>query len=208
MVIPQKVREWVRRHHRLYHLIGRIEYAISPPKEDNWDQIYAPKREVIKNYTQKFGARIFIETGTYEGDTVFSLQNYFDKLYSIELDKDLFGEAKKRFANDEKIKILHGDSSKILPILLTEINEKIVFWLDAHYSHRNTALGKKFTPIEEELEAIANHRIKDHIILMDDAKDFNGKFDYPDIEKVRIFSAQKFANHTFEVKDNIIRIVP
>lgn len=196
MIIPEKMRDWGRKNRIISSLIAKRAGILS----------LRQKHEVIKDYATKFGVRIFVETGTYKGDTVFSLQKCFDKLYSIELDQKLFEKAKERFADVSKIKIIQGDSSKILPVVLSEINEKTIFWLDAHYSRGITACGEKETPVSEELEAISNHKIREHIILIDDAKSFGTSNDYPDIKEVNAFCAQKFKNHEFEVKDGIIRI--
>jgi hypothetical protein len=196
MVIPEKLRDWGRKNRIISSLIAK-RAGVLP---------YYQKHEVIKDYATKFGARLFVETGTYKGDTLFSLQNYFDKLYSIELDQKLYEKAKERFADSRKIEIIQGDSSKILPVLLSEINEKTIFWLDAHYSRGVTACGEKETPVREELEAIANHRIKDHVILIDDARSFGRSDDYPNLEEIQAFCTWTFKNHKFEVKDDIIRI--
>ena len=74
---------------------------------------------------------------------------------------------------------MHGDSGEILPELLNNINEPILFWLDGHYSAGNTSKGSLNTPIIKELVTIFQHPIKQHIILIDDARLFNGADDYP-----------------------------
>ena len=198
MVIPEKLRDWGRKNRIISSLIAKRAGVLT----------FHQKHEVIRDYATEFGVRIFVETGTYKGDTLFSLQNCFDKLYSIELDQKLYEKAKERFADAKKIKIIQGDSSKILPVLLSEINEKTLFWLDAHYSGGVTARGEKETPVREELEAIANHRIKDHVILIDDARAFGRSDDYPNIEEIQAFCTNTFRNHMVEVKDDIIRIFP
>jgi hypothetical protein len=99
-----------------------------------------------------------------------------------------------------------GNSSKVLPKIIKEIEEPCLFWLDAHYSEGITVKGDKETPIMEELNHIFSHSIKDHVILIDDARCFTGINDYPSIEELKHFVLNKFPKHRFNVKDDIIRI--
>jgi hypothetical protein len=50
-----------------------------------------------------------------------------------------------------------------------------MFWLDAHYSSRDTAKGEVSVPLLDELQVIASHPIKDHVILIDDYRLFGWK---------------------------------
>jgi hypothetical protein len=52
-----------------------------------------------------------------------------------------------------------------------------LFWLDGHFCGGVSAHGDKGTPILEELNLILSHRVKEHVILIDDARLFNGTFD-------------------------------
>jgi len=161
---------------------------------------------VIKEYAKKFSVKIFIETGTFKGDTVKSVKNIFSKIFSIELDIALYTNAKDRFLDCSRISIIHGDSSEELPKLLENISEPCLFWLDSHYSEGITAKGKTNTPVWQELQHILKHPIKSHVILIDDARDFIGKNDYPSIQEVRNLVLKHLPGRSFEVKDDIIRI--
>lgn len=120
--------------------------------------------------------KIFIETGTYVGDGVQSaLDAGFKKIFSIELDKQRCKAAIKRFRGQKKnVKILYGDSGSVLPKLLKLVKKPCTFWLDAHYCgealEEGIAIANKWCPMEEELEAILNHPIKTHTILIDDMR--------------------------------------
>lgn len=123
-----------------------------------------------KELFQKYMNPVFIETGTYKGEGVqHAIDAGFKKIYSIELSPDLYTQCLVKFDND-KVKLLHGDSAEMLPKLLKTINDPIMFWLDGHYSGGDTAMGKKNTPLIEELNAIACHVIKIHTILIDDLR--------------------------------------
>lgn len=59
---------------------------------------YATKRRIILNIANKYNCNnVLIETGTYLGDTVEALRNYFKNIISIELSHELALRAQKRF---------------------------------------------------------------------------------------------------------------
>jgi hypothetical protein len=139
----------------------------------------------IKKYQKINSASVLIETGTYKGAMLDSCQNLFEKLYSIELDQKLYDLAQEKYNRESKISILQGDSGIELEKLLKKINEPCLFWLDGHYSAGITAKADLDTPIINELKSIFNHRVKNHVILIDDARLFVGKNDYPTIEGLK-----------------------
>lgn len=166
------------------------------------------KQKTVKDYAKKYGIKTFIESGTYLGMMVKAVKNSFEKIYTIELDYKLYNHVKNKFKNLRYIKVLHGDSSKILPKILEDIKDPCLFWLDAHYSKGITAKGDKESPIMNEISCILAHKIKDHVILIDDADAFVGKNDYPKISQLRKIILNKLAGMKFYVRDNIIRITP
>jgi hypothetical protein len=164
------------------------------------------KQNTVIYYAKKYHPVIFVETGTYFGDMVNAVKNYFEQIYSIELDNFLFNRAKKRFRSNSLINIIHGNSKDELKHLLPKISEQSLFWLDAHYSAGITAKGDKITPVIDELEIIFSHNVKGHIILIDDARLFNGTDDYPSIEELKNYIISKNSSANIEIKDDVIRI--
>lgn len=164
------------------------------------------KRVVIKEYANKFSLFIFVETGTYFGDTIAATKDIFSKIFSIEIDKALYYKAKKRFAKFGYIDVIHGDSGTMLPKILSHISQPCLFWLDAHYSRGVTGKGARETPIIQELTYILNHPTQNHVILIDDARDYVGKGDYPTIQELKNFVLSKHPDWVFEIKDDIIRV--
>jgi hypothetical protein len=147
------------------------------------------KQEMIKKMGRNTNIDTLVETGTYLGDMVFANLNSFKNIYSIELDKRLYERAKKRFKNYNHVIIYHGDSAIILNKIVKNLKQKTLFWLDAHYSGGVTSKTNKETPIKEELKIIIKNWEKGNIVLIDDAKLFNGNQGYPTIEKIKsIFS--------------------
>jgi len=181
----------------------------------NWEKNnrYGPpphliKQKIIKEYARCFAIDTLIETGTYLGRMVSATRDTFKEIFSIELDNELFKRAKKKFAKYPHIHIIHGDSEKMLPEMLSSINKPCLFWLDAHYSGGVTAKGDIETPIAKELETIFKSPDRNHVILIDDAEDFVGKNDYPTIEWLKRYVLKYRPDWNFEVKDNIVRIYP
>lgn len=165
------------------------------------------KQWTIQKYARRYRINNFVETGTCFGDTLNAVKKTFKNLYSIELSIELYEDAKEKFSKFKHIHLLKGDSSEVLPRVIADINEPILFWLDAHYSCGVTARGSKDTPISSELECILNHPLSSqHIILIDDARDFNGEDDYPTILDLKKFILDTKTHKSFEVVDDIIRI--
>ena len=157
---------------------------------------------MIKNFAQNFNTPILIETGTYLGDMVHAMRKSFTRIISFELDPTLAAQAQQRFANDNHIEIMQGDSGKLLGDYLKKINDPCLFWLDGHYSGGITAKGSLETPIKNELTAILSHPVDAHVILIDDARCFTGENDYPTLEELKTF----VAGRRFSVEHDVIRI--
>jgi len=170
-----------------------------------------PPPHNIKFYTIKKKrkinkARILIETGTYKGAMIDSCKPLFKKIFSIELDRSLYEEAKVRFRKYSRINLINGDSGEKLVSLLTEIHEPCLFWLDGHYSGGITAQGNVDTPIMAELKAILTHHIKNHVILIDDARLFIGENDYPTVDDLTTFILNENASKRIAIENDIIII--
>lgn len=160
---------------------------------------------------QNYLSEVFIETGTYLGDGVReALKAGFPKIYSIEIDPERYKSCQKMFSDNKNVTIILGDSGKILPELLKNINKKITFWIDAHYCADGAFIGDKWCPIKEEFNAIKNHPIKNHIILIDDWRCMeNTHIDYTWIDQQK--TKRNIAEHGKEVgflgKENCLRII-
>ena len=164
------------------------------------------KEELIRDYAKTFYMQILIETGTYLGDMVHAMKKSFSRIVSFELDQTLATQARERFANDNHIEIVQGDSGKLLGEVLANINEPCLFWLDGHYSGGITAKGALETPIKNEVAAILSHPVDGHVILIDDARCFTGENDYPTINELQNFVAERKPNHKFSLEHDVIRI--
>lgn len=164
------------------------------------------KHRIVKEYAKKFSLTTMVETGTYYGDTVNVTKRIFHKIFSIELDEDFYQKAKRRFAKFDHIRILHGDSSQVLPEIIKGASEPYLFYLDAHYQHGSVKVKALETPIMQELSVILNHNIEDHVILIDDARLFVGKGDWPNLSDLEGLIFKRHPDWVFENKHDVIRI--
>lgn len=167
------------------------------------------KRRVAAEYAQKYHCNVFIETGTYLGEMVEYQAKNFEKVYSIEIAEALYRFSSKRLKKRKNVIIEKGDSGVVLGELVKRISsgDRILFWLDGHYSGGETGRGKTDCPIYEELSAILLERGDRDIILIDDARCFNGTGGYPRVEDLRSFITDKAASAHIEIKQDIIRVV-
>ena len=166
------------------------------------------KAKTIIAYAKKYKISNLVETGTYLGETVLATKGYFQKIYSIELGRDLYILAEKTFADDKNVKIIYGDSANVLPRIVKKINKPCVFWLDAHFSEGITTKGATETPIMEELKIISKSKTKNHLILIDDARFFTGNNGYPTIKEVKTFVKESLPKHKIYIENDIIIITP
>lgn len=165
------------------------------------------KMNAISYYLKKYSISEFVETGTYLGDTLGYIAKTGTRCISIELSKKLFQKASIRFKTFENVNLVYGDSGQIIPELLKNINNPVLFWLDGHYSAGITASAESHTPISIELNSILNHPIKQHVILIDDAHCFNGRNGYPYLDDL-LRVIREDGNYTFEVSMDIVRLTP
>jgi hypothetical protein len=165
------------------------------------------KQKAILEYRDRYHLNVLVETGTYLGDMVEAQKNNFASIYSIELSDKLYERALKRFSGQDKVHLLKGDSGLMLREVVSSLKRPALFWLDGHYSGGITALGEKECPVNEELQAIfkTDHP---HVILIDDARMFNGKQGYPTIDEIKEIIEQYNKTYSTEVKDDIIRLTP
>lgn len=164
------------------------------------------KQEIILQYAKEFQTPVFVETGTFEGDMVEAMRTRFERLYSIELMQEHYQRAVQRFSRHDHIQLFHGDSARMIKGVLESIDSPALFWLDGHFSGDGTAKADKETPIVEEIQTIAGHpKFPQHVILVDDARCFDGTCDYPTLEGMQKL-ATELGYSQFSVNCDIIRI--
>jgi hypothetical protein len=166
---------------------------------------FTVKVYLINKLTTKYKCNILVETGTFKGEMIDAQLNNFDHLYTIELSKDLFLEAKNKFKDVKKVTLIQGDSSQMLKTIINNLTDNTLFWLDGHYSGGITAMGDKICPIFEELEIIFQTKRK-FTILIDDYRLFNGNGGYPTVNELKEFINATGIQYKFKVIVDIILI--
>jgi len=173
------------------------------------------KRDLLIDYAKRFGPRVFVETGTYKGDTVKAMLQSacFDIIHTIDIYTDRVQNASRRFASFQQVYCWHGDSAVVLPRILANLTEPALFWLDAHHSGKQIARKKGLieTPLVAELTAILSHECAaDHVILVDDSRyfaEFGGKYPgYPTEADLQALVVQSFPGHVWDNTGDIVRI--
>ncbi len=133
---------------------------------------------------------IFVETGTYRGCGISAaLACGFKKIYSIEIDKNHFNRAAKKYKLRDNVELILGDSSECLGPLLENITEPVTFWLDAHTPD---------CPLIKELSIIKGHSVKTHSILIDDRRIF-GRTCMADIKEDEVLKELKAINSNYKI---------
>lgn len=215
-VSQSSLQAWIRFAIRRTPLYGGLRFFRDRTAERSWlDQPsqrgpapHRVKTRTLREFAQRYEIRTLIETGTYYGDTIWRVRDDFDRIVSIEIDPTLAANARRRFKHDAHIEFVVGDSGVMLQQVLATTRERCLFWLDGHYSGEITGRGALDSPIVSELKHIWRHEVQDHVILVDDAREFVGVGGYPTIDDLRAGVLHEKPNWSFAVKDDIIRICP
>ena len=174
-----------------------------------------PSPDVIKNQiliNNNLKNSLWIETGTYYGETTKLLSKISKKTISIEADKNLFETSNKILKNFKNVEILNGKSEDLLDKVISKnLNFKnICIYLDAHLCQDHLKNTKTFgnentaTPILNELEIVSKYvsNFEKIVVLIDDIRLFQGKFqNYPN--KNTLVSWCKENNFLWEIEQDI-----
>ena len=126
--------------------------------------------QVALEWRDKFGLTVFVETGTFNGETTEWAKEHFDTVYTIELEPLRVAANIKKFA-DSNVIVIAGDSGEKLPELLDKLGDaKALIFLDAHLTGPTPGME---CPLRRELLAIAPNT--QHCVMIDDANWFTHK---------------------------------
>ena len=138
----------------------------------------ASKAAYILRHARRVGATVFIETGTWYGETLARVKGHFTRLVSIEISAQIAENARRRFADDRHVEIVTGRSEAELPLVLAarDASAPTVLWLDGHFSgsRYETAKGEVDSPVLAELDAALRGVADDDVIIIDDARLYRG----------------------------------
>ena len=147
-----------------------------------------PTPQMVKlEFITKFSTpeSIWIETGTYLGETTETLAQLGKHIYSLEPSERLFLKAVERLKGFSNVTVFNGPSEQFFESACSLANGRVMFWLDGHYSGGETFKGRHECPVETELETISRHlsRYDCVFVYIDDFRSFRDvadeKNDYP-----------------------------
>ncbi|MEG4227930.1 FkbM family methyltransferase [Microcoleus sp. N9_B2] len=123
---------------------------------------------VLKN---EYNLPTFVETGTFQGSTSVWASEHFQKVFTIEFAKHIYESTSSAYSHVKNIEFLWGHTKEQLKLVVPQLKEPALFWLDAHWMGGGTAGENDECPLLEELEIINNYECE-HFILIDDARLF------------------------------------
>jgi len=163
------------------------------------------KQRTVAEYGRRYNLRYLVETGTYYGEMVAALCQQFDRVYSIEFDPKLAEYSRERFKNYPQVKILEGDSRVLVPQVVAELDRPAVFWLDAGYYGVDLATGD-LSRLLTELRAIFSSPVKEHVVLMDDARMFVGTDSKFSAAQLVAWIEREYPDRKVEIVRDIFRV--
>jgi len=193
--IKKRYRQIVRKYHNdaVIRKWRKAGMPYPPPHEF--------KEELLKSYAIEYGMDTLVEAGTGLGAMPWALQDDFKKIFTIELNIDMYLNAKEKFYALENVELIKGESSEQLALLQKVIRYPALFWLD---THENLEKGLNELSIKKEIKEILTTKFR-HVILIPDARLFTGEKGYPSLIEIRNYISTLQPGYMFEVENDIIR---
>jgi len=200
-------RERLRLEHPwAYKLYKPLSYLRWLARGRTLPPVHVYKERTIRAYARRHGLRTWVETGTYLGFMVEELRRDFDRIITIELDSELCRIVRARFEGQPHIEVVEGDSGIKLSDVCARLPEPALYWLDGHFQPNIGTMANGETPVLHELTTIFAYWRPGTVVLIDDARLFGGRADYPPLSAI-VSQAKAFDPRLgVEVRDDIIRI--
>lgn len=147
---------------------------------------YGIHKEAALSVQKKYGIKTIVETGTWHGDSTLWAAEYFDLVYTVELDPDFYTDCLDRFEHIDNIMAFCGDTRDRLPLIINKLTEPTLFFLDAHWTgEAGTHDEIAMCPAVDEIEIINKLCKVEHVIIVDDVRMMKGRWcDKKEIERV------------------------
>jgi len=119
------------------------------------------------------GVNVFVESGTYLGDTSQKAAGYFQEIHTVELNEIFYEQSTSYLKTYSNVTVYHGNTIDHFPKILLDLEKrgkKALFWLDGHYmtsmqeEHVADRPEAEYTPIMKELSFICQ-QCADPVIL-------------------------------------------
>lgn len=121
--------------------------------------------EKFKELVKQYGVKTVVETGTYKADSTIQMAEIADNTVSIEIVSEHFTDAVDRFLREgydcqgrieegrvvfrrgkSGVTLLYGSSPEVIRRIIEELEEPILFYLDAHWL--------AYWPLKDEIRSI------------------------------------------------------
>lgn len=178
------------------------EHLIPPPA-------IAKQRNLLSTFKSR-NHRVFVEAGTYKGETTAFFAAYADKVISVELHDGLFAAAQRRFAHQSNVTLIHGDSLIEIPKVIARCDAPPLVFLDGHFSGAGTAQGDEMEPAESTLRRLADVTPAGTTIVIDDLRLFgSGLAGFPQLDEITATARASFPDAVIRVGlDSIVVETP
>jgi hypothetical protein len=159
---------------------------------------------------------VFVETGTFQGDSLQRARKFFQECFSVELSHELFTAAVAKFRDDPAAHLHQGESPAfLLAHRQVYCARPALFWLDAHWCVADHTAGTDSqSPLIRELQAIGPLHPQS-VVLIDDARLYlcpppapHRLADWPDFHEVNQALSQLSSGHRLAVYDDVLLFYP
>jgi hypothetical protein len=167
-------------------------------------------------FQRELSLQTFVETGTFEGNTINSMQPLFSRIFSVELSPHYHAKAVERFRDAKGVNLALGESPAFLKNKREEFKASpVLFWLDAHWcSAEHTSGQDSQSPLLQEIEAIGPLH-PDSVLLIDDARLYlcpppkpHRCSDWPDWHDVTLALLKAGVAHRLMVLNDVVILYP
>lgn len=178
------------------------DHLVSPPA-------IAKQRHLLNTFKSR-NHRIFVEAGTYKGQTTAFFIPHADQVISVELHDGLFAAAQKRFALQPNVTLVHGDSLVEIPKIVANCSSAPLVFLDGHFSGAGTAKGQEMEPAESTLGRLADVAPAGTTIVIDDLRLFgSGLSGFPQLDMITASARAAFPDAVIRTGlDSIVVEIP
>ncbi|MGH8488173.1 MAG: hypothetical protein ACREXS_04705 [Gammaproteobacteria bacterium] len=128
-------------------------------------------------------------------------------MYTIELDIKLADRAVSYLADRENVTVLHGDALDVLPKVLQSPVDKVLIFLDGHFSGGVTVCGDMPEPAVEELRVISAYRDKIQAVVVDDFRCFGTEHGWPSKSALLKAAEDYFEKYGFELNAHLDQLI-
>ena len=160
--------------------MGSQLIGIKPSGQADFRYGYVPT-DLMKFIARRCEISTFVETGTEFGNTSAWAAIHFKRVFTFETSQHFIDFAKPRLEkfglpDTGTVTLIEGESHKLMMKFIRRHlggNEKVLWWLDAHYTHAKDSENyyeSETQPLLSEISAILCRDADTNFIFIDDAR--------------------------------------